>query len=108
LRNETGSYRRGQHCAQYRVQRLSKKWTGDGSTPVNWPLNIAHNTLPQVFARMGLLPQGVVESLKDFVSGGRHPGSVGEKRTLPNPVLLAEKLSQCGLELRTNHVTVML
>ncbi len=80
----------------------------DDSAPVNRPLNIAHNTLPQVFARMGLLPQGVVESLKDFVSGGRHPGSVGEKRTLPNPVLLAEKLSQCGLELRTNHVTVML
>ena len=28
----------------------------DNSTPVNRPLNIAHNTLPQVFARMGLLP----------------------------------------------------
>ena len=28
----------------------------DDSTPVNRPLNIAHNTLPQVFARMGLLP----------------------------------------------------
>jgi hypothetical protein len=23
----------------------------------SWPLNIVHNTLPQVFARMGLLPQ---------------------------------------------------
>ena len=29
----------------------------DDSTPVNRPLNIAHNTLPQVFARMGLLPR---------------------------------------------------
>jgi hypothetical protein len=28
----------------------------DDSTPVSRPLNIAHNTLPQVFARMGLLP----------------------------------------------------
>jgi hypothetical protein len=28
----------------------------DDSTPVSWPLNIAHNTLPQVFARLGLLP----------------------------------------------------
>src|SRR5262245_19467958 len=27
----------------------------DESTPVSRPLNIAHNTLPQVFARMGLL-----------------------------------------------------
>ena len=29
----------------------------DDSPPVSRPLNIAHNTLPQVFARMGLLPQ---------------------------------------------------
>ena len=29
----------------------------DDSTPVSRPLNMAHNTLPQVFARMGLLPQ---------------------------------------------------
>ena len=29
----------------------------DDSTPVSRPLNIAHNTLPQVFARMGLLPR---------------------------------------------------
>ena len=28
----------------------------DDSAPVSWPLNIAHNTLPQVFARMGLPP----------------------------------------------------
>ena len=28
----------------------------DDSTPVSRPLNMAHNTLPQVFARMGLLP----------------------------------------------------
>ena len=28
----------------------------EDSTPVSRPLNIAHNTLPQVFARMGLLP----------------------------------------------------
>ena len=29
----------------------------DDSPPVIRPLNIAHNTLPQVFAQMGLLPQ---------------------------------------------------
>ncbi len=29
----------------------------DDSSPVNRPLDIAHNTLPQVFARMGLVPQ---------------------------------------------------
>jgi hypothetical protein len=29
----------------------------DDSTSVSRPLNIAHNTLPQVFAQMGLLPQ---------------------------------------------------
>ena len=28
----------------------------DDFPPVSRPLNIAHNTLPQVFARMGLLP----------------------------------------------------
>jgi hypothetical protein len=55
-RNETGSYPGGPHCAQYRVQRLSRGDLDDDSTPVSRPLNIAHNTLPQVFARMGLLP----------------------------------------------------
>jgi hypothetical protein len=57
LRNETGSYPGGQHCAQYRVQGLSGAKLDDDATPVSRPLNIAHNTLPQVFARMGLLPQ---------------------------------------------------
>ena len=28
----------------------------EDSPPVSRPLNMAHNTLPQVFARMGLLP----------------------------------------------------
>jgi hypothetical protein len=37
----------------------------DDSTPVNRPLNIAHNTLPQVFARMGLLPQVELTKLRD-------------------------------------------
>jgi hypothetical protein len=57
LRNETGSYPGGQHCAQYRVQGLSGAKLDDDATPVSRPLNIAHNTLPQVFTRMGLLPQ---------------------------------------------------
>jgi hypothetical protein len=31
----------------------------DDSSPVSQPVNIAHNTLPQVFARMGLGPLSV-------------------------------------------------
>src|SRR5262249_226613 len=45
----------------------------DDSTPVSQPLKISHNTLPQVLARMGLLPQDAVtppDGMKTWDSSG--------------------------------------
>jgi hypothetical protein len=82
LRNETGSYPGGQHCAQYRVQGLSGAKLDDDATPVSRTLNIAHNTLPQVFARMGLLPLDGKPLMKNPRSGARRSAALG-----PNPTL---------------------
>ena len=56
LRNEAGSDRGGQHGAKYRAQGAIEGAETGLFAEVSRPLNMAHNTLPQVFARMGLLP----------------------------------------------------
>jgi hypothetical protein len=85
LRNETGSDPGGQHGAQYRVQGLSGAQLDDDATPVSRPLNIAHNTLPQVFARMGLLPLEagrLAVSVSGQGRGGTIPDSDPDRRAV--------------------------
>jgi hypothetical protein len=57
------------------VHELSRGELDEDSTPVSRPLNIAHNTLPQVFARMGLLP--LMEFLPESLRRDRMPYTDG-------------------------------
>ena len=63
--------------------------------PVGRPLNIAHNTLPQVFARMGLLPPMGKESISWLPNTYPKNGMVFEARFARKDCTPCPSRSQC-------------